>query len=123
MPILDIEMVISPDEQPAADFALALADAAAGVFGLPAGRTWVKLRTLPAADYAENGVDAGATPKPVLVRVLKHTLQDGEALRAEAAALASAIAKVCGRPRDHVHILYEPSGKGRAAFGGVLIDD
>jgi phenylpyruvate tautomerase PptA (4-oxalocrotonate tautomerase family) len=122
MPILDIEMVVAPGETVPAGTARTIADATGTVFGADAGTVWVKIRTLPGADYAENGVGAADNPAPVFVRVLKRNLPEPGALRVEAARLAEAIAKVCGRPVENVHILYEPPGAGRVAFGGELVD-
>lgn len=122
MPLLEIEMVVAPGELIPAGIARAVADAAAEVFGAPAGTVWATFHRLPAADYAENGIGAAETPAPVFVRVLKRDLQEAGALRAEAAELAAAIASFCGRSVDNVHILYEPPGAGRVAFGGELVD-
>ena len=57
MPIIDIERVL-PDGADAAPrgLAQALADAAGHVFASAPGCTWVRLRALPAAAYAENDV-------------------------------------------------------------------
>ncbi|HEY5552111.1 MAG TPA: hypothetical protein VIK52_09490 [Opitutaceae bacterium] len=122
MPILDIEMVVVPGEVLDPGISRAIAEAAATVFSTPAGTTWVKFHTLPAVDYAENGIEPAEAPAPVFVRVLKRDLPESGALRAEAAKLAAAIASVCKRPVENVHILYEPPGAGRVAFGGRLVD-
>jgi phenylpyruvate tautomerase PptA (4-oxalocrotonate tautomerase family) len=121
MPILDVEMVVVPDEAIPSQIALAISTAAAAIFDAPAGTVWTKFRTLPITDYAENGVSGNDVPKPVFVRVLKRELPTSGALAAEAAELAAAVATVCGRPVDNVHILYDPPGAGRVAFGGKLI--
>jgi len=57
------------------------------------------------------------------VTVLKARLEPAEMLRLEAHALAAAIAAVCGRPKENVHIIYLPAGSGRVAFGGQLLED
>ena len=121
MPILDIEMVVMRDEIMPSGIAQAIADATAAVFDAPAGTVWTKFRILPITDYAENGVSGDDVPKPVFVRILKRELPGPGELTAEAANLAAAVAKVCGRPVDNVHILYEPPGAGRVAFGGELV--
>lgn len=120
MPILDIEIVSSPADTSDASLSRRLADAAAAVFGAPAGRTWVRVRRLADADYGE---DAGGPPpgvQPVFVRILKAEVPEPGRLAEECAALADAIGKVCGRPAENVHILYEPHAAGRIAFGGKL---
>ena len=122
MPILDIEVVTEAGQGSSSGLAARLADAAAAVFKTPPGRTWVRLRSLPSSDYAE---DAGGPPagvRPVFVRVLKATLPASDVTAREAAALASALAGVLGWPVENVHILYEPPALGRLAFGGRLLD-
>ncbi|MGB7872760.1 MAG: hypothetical protein WBL25_00140 [Anaerolineales bacterium] len=122
MPILDVEIVAS-DSSPVlpADLTQSLADAAAGVFGSPPGRVWVKLRVIPFARYAENGgVPEGV--HPVFVTVLESRVQEGSALENEIARLTKAIATVLNRPVTNVHIFYEPDGAGRVAFGGKLVE-
>ena len=123
MPILKIEVVSRPGEELANDLAERLADAAAAVMSDAIGRTWVRLRRLDAKSYSE---DAGGPPEgvyPVFVSVLKADPLEQEELEAEAARLARAIAEQSGRPVENVHILYEPLGRGRVAFGGNLLKD
>jgi phenylpyruvate tautomerase PptA (4-oxalocrotonate tautomerase family) len=119
MPILDIEVVLAAGEKVPPGMAAALADAAAGVFGSPEGSTWVRLHELPAERYAEDG--GGTAAKPVFVRVLKAHLPTEAELEQEAPRLTAAIARACGRPAENVHIIYEPPGAGRIAFGGRLL--
>lgn len=123
MPILEIDVVARPGEELANDLAERLADAAAGVMSDAIGRTWVRLRRLDAKSYSE---DAGGPPEgvyPVFVSVLQADLPGLEELKAEAARLAKAIAEQSERPVENVHILYEPRGRGRVAFGGNLLQD
>lgn len=60
---------------------------------------------------------AGSAPSPSS----KPTSAPSTILASEAAALASAIAQVTGRAVEHVHLIYEPPGRGRVAFGGELL--
>jgi hypothetical protein len=53
--------------------------------------------------------------------VLKASLPSVELLQSEMARLTGAIAKACARPEENVHIVYEPAGSGRVAFGGRLV--
>ena len=122
MPIVDIEMVIEPGEMPAVGLAKTLSDAAAKVFETPAGRTWVRLRALPSAQYAENGDGPAEGVRPVFVTILKSKRPTGETLREETGRLTEAIATVCGRPAENVHVLWLPEAKGRMAFGGRLVE-
>ena len=122
MPILDVEIVVETGETIEAGLAPRLADAAGGVFGTPAGRTWIRLRTLPAAQYAESGGGPPTGVRPVFVAVLKSARPNGEALRDETLQLTEAIAAVCDRPTENVHVLWLPDASGRMAFGGRLVE-
>ena len=121
MPILDIEPVL--DAHAAVDPTLAqrLADAAAAVFGQAPGRVWVRLRPLPAAQYAENGAAVEPAERPTFVTVLHARPPEGDARAQEAAALTGAIAGVLGQSAERVHVQYAAAGAGRQAFGGRLI--
>ncbi len=121
MPILDVEIVGPLDEAVEDGLAARLADAAAAVIDpdRPQG-TWVRLRRLTLDGYAEN---AGGPPDgtlPVFVSVLEAAPPQSDALEREARALTEAVATACGRPAEHVHLLYEPPAAGRIAFGGEL---
>ena len=121
MPILDIEIAASdPENKLPADLTQSLADAVAQVFGSPQGTVWVKLRIIPSTQYAEDhGKLAGL--QPVFVTVLKSRVPEGNALQNEITQLTQAIAKVLNRPDTNVHIMYQPNGAGRFAFGGNLV--
>lgn len=122
MPILEVQIVGDPPTEIREGLAAHLAEAAADVLGSRPAGTWVKLQALPRADYAENGGGPDASIAPVFVRVLLRALPEGEVLRAQAHALARAIAGVCARSVDDVHVLYEPAAAGRIAFGGRLVE-
>ncbi|HRI17619.1 MAG TPA: hypothetical protein PL196_03770 [Burkholderiaceae bacterium] len=122
MPIVDVEVVgPAANAGGGAVSARALADALGQVFGCPAGRTWVRLRRLDDAAYAENGAVLGESEWPVFVTVQHARLPDEAALRAEAAAVTLAVARCVGRPPGRVHVHYAPAGAGRLAFGGQLV--
>jgi phenylpyruvate tautomerase PptA (4-oxalocrotonate tautomerase family) len=121
VPILDIEIVLRPEEILDRNLAGDLADSAGEIFGSPPGHTWVKVRTIPRADYAENSESALEDVSPVFASVLKAELPDPDAMAGEVASLTTAIARVCRRPEGNVHILYLPAGAGRVAFGGRII--
>ena len=116
MPLIDVHCVGAP--VPAAD---ALADVIGDALHLPPGRVWVRLHPLPAEHYAENGGPLqGALP--VFITILHARPPTGEALKAEVAALTQAVAGVCARPAERVHVEYAPAGAGRIAFGGRLVE-
>jgi len=121
MPILDIEIVASNStESLPADLTQSLADEAAQVFGVPGGAVWVKMRVIPSAQYAENGVMPEGV-YPVFVTVLKSRVPEGSALERKIVQLTQVFAKILARPDTNVHIIYQPDGAGRVAFGGKLV--
>jgi phenylpyruvate tautomerase PptA (4-oxalocrotonate tautomerase family) len=122
MPIVDVELVCSPHAPASGVSARALADALGAVFGSAPGHTWVRVRVLASADYAENGVDVAAAGLPAFVTVLHARPPAGAALAAEASAVTEAIARCIGRTPARVHVQYAPAGAGRQAFGGRLVD-
>ncbi|HEX4924310.1 MAG TPA: hypothetical protein VFV50_09495 [Bdellovibrionales bacterium] len=115
MPILDVEIV---GELSVSEPAQALADAAGTVLKTRVGGTWVKLRRLDPGDYAENGPN---TPQPVFVNILASKSFDQSEFERVAQELAAAFAAVLRRPIENIHVLLEPSAKGRIAFGGSLV--
>jgi len=120
MPILDIEIVLRPGEQLVPDLARRLALAAGTVLGSAPGETWVRLRGLPADQYAENDGGQALEVFPVFVSVLRADPAAPQTAD-EPALLAEAVAARCGRPIENTHILYEPGARGRIAFGGRLM--
>lgn len=121
MPILTVEIVVEEGQEIAPNLAGAIADAAGAIFGSAPGRTWVRLRLLPAGQYAENDVPPDAIPRPIFVSVLKAEPPASDALVRESMQLATALAALCGRPVENVHIFWEPAAHGRVAFGGKLV--
>jgi phenylpyruvate tautomerase PptA (4-oxalocrotonate tautomerase family) len=120
MPILEIEMIGAPAEDIRHELAQRIADAAGGVLRSDPQETWVRLRILPADQYAENGGTAEGLA-PVFVSVLRRRNPEGDDLSREVEELTSAIATACGRPKENVHVRYESPGADRQAFGGRLI--
>ena len=45
-----------------------------------------------------------------------------EFIASEAMAVAEAVGRVLARPRENVHVIYEPEATGRVAFGGTLVN-
>jgi phenylpyruvate tautomerase PptA (4-oxalocrotonate tautomerase family) len=118
MPIVDVEIVGPEPEEDG--LAARLADMAGQVFESPPSGTWVRVRLLPRHFYAESHNPAPEGWRSVFVTVLKAQRPSGPALEAEVRALAEGVARVCGRPVENVHVLYEPDAHGRIAFGGHL---
>ena len=123
MPIIEIEIVSRPHETLAEDLAGQIADRAGVIFDTLPGRTWVRLRTLPYDNYAENDIESAVHPSPVFASVLKSRLPEPLDMAREVQALTVAIADLCNRPVDNVHIIYLQPASGRIAFGGVIIPE
>lgn len=114
MPIVDVTWV---GTRPAVDaLGKRLALAAAEALGSPPERTWVRMRFLDDADYAEAG--AGDLP-PVFVEVMSRAWPDDRS--AVALRLTEALSAVCGRPSRSVHVEFAPPAGGRVAFGGSWV--
>lgn len=122
MPLVEIEVVGDDEAAGGQVTAQALADAIGQTLGSPVGRTWVRLRRLARADYAENGVAPGADGGPVFVTMQHAHPPAGAALVAEVAAVTQAVALCIGRAPERVHVDYAPPGAGRVAFGGRLVE-
>jgi phenylpyruvate tautomerase PptA (4-oxalocrotonate tautomerase family) len=123
MPILDVEIVLQSGESFRPGLAGELADRAGEVFGATPGTTWVKVRAIPAKHYAENQSGHPTDAYPVFVSVLKAKLPPPDERQREVTRLTEAVARVCRRPPENVHILYQPEGAGRVAFGGRIVPD
>lgn len=121
MPILDVEIVAAPPPDRRRPMAMAIAEAAGDLFRAPPGETWVRLRDLPASDYAESGGGPPNGVRPVFVTVLKASLGPEDELATQAKQLTEAVARACERPEENVHVLFLPGGRGRIAFGGELV--
>ncbi len=118
MPILNIEVVVEGGEVLPEDLALTLAGAAAEALEAPPEGTWVKLRPLERPRYAEGDGGPPAGVRPVFVSVLKAELGGSKELEEQAARLTASVGRLCGRPAENVHVLFEPSAAGRIWFGG-----
>jgi phenylpyruvate tautomerase PptA (4-oxalocrotonate tautomerase family) len=123
MPILDIEVVLEPGEALRPELAGELADRAGEVFDASPGTTWVKVRAIPAEFYAENQTIRPNDVYPVFVSILKAKLPPLDEHQREVTRLTEAVARICRRPLENVHILYLPEGAGRVAFGGRIVPD
>lgn len=121
MPIVDVELVCKSEGEFRAVSAEALANALGAVMGSAPGRTWVRLRHLSSACYAENHVAVSESELPVFVTVLLAHPPVGSALTEQVAALTTAVANSVGRSHEVVHVQYAPAGAGRQAFGGELV--
>lgn len=121
MPIVDVEVVCQPGEARGLPSAAGLAEILGHALGSAPGHTWVRVHTLDASCYAENGVLVDMTELPVFVTVLHATLPVGAALEADVAAVTQAVAAWVERKVERVHVTYAPAGAGRQAFGGRLI--
>jgi phenylpyruvate tautomerase PptA (4-oxalocrotonate tautomerase family) len=120
LPILRVEIVEAPGWSRPEGLARRIADAVAEVLGSNPQRVWVRVSTIAPGDYAENaGAADGASP--VFVSILEREPPQGGGLGAEVTALSKAVGLACGRSVNDIHIIYEPPGRGRVAFGGRLL--
>jgi phenylpyruvate tautomerase PptA (4-oxalocrotonate tautomerase family) len=122
MPIVDVELVCESEVEFNAVSSRAIANAVGSVFHSPPGRTWVRLRFVNSAHYAENNVSVSNEELPVFVTVLHARPPVAAALAAEVSALTTIVAQVIGRPAERVHVQYAPAAVGRQAFGGQLVE-
>ena len=121
MPIIDIELVCESEAEFARVSARALADALGQTLGSDLGHTWVRLRFLASAAYAENQATLEGADLPAFVTVLHAHPPIGEALATEAMALTLAVAQCLARRPGRIHVQYAPAALGRQAFGGMLV--
>ena len=120
MPIIDVEIVLRSNESIREEVVSELANELGEIFHPSPGQTWIKLHPLSADQYAENG----GTPDgvyPIFVTVMKSKLSSFEEMQKEVAKITGAIAQICGRPSDNIHVIYQPAGRGRVAFGGKIV--
>lgn len=120
MPLVVIEIVGGEIPLPPR-LAARLADKIGTIFGSDPGQTWVRVHALPRDAYAENKSPAPLGAEAVFVVVTKRELPPSKFLATEAALIATAVGKICTRPAERVHVIYEPPGSGRIAFGGKLV--
>src|SRR5262245_23141957 len=117
MPIVDVEIVLRPDETIRKEMVSELANELGDIFRSQPGGTWIKVHELPAEQYAENDrTQAGIYP--IFVSVIKSKVGTADKMQKEVEQITGAVAQICGRSSENVHLIYQPEGKGRLAFGG-----
>jgi hypothetical protein len=112
MPILDVE-VVTRDVPVSVDTGARAPALGAALDSVP-GSVWVRVRHLAAADYAENGDQPD--PLPVFVRVIARSGDTGRWPQ-HARVIAAEVATAVRRPRERVHVIFEPDARGRVFFG------
>lgn len=120
MPIVEIEIILRTNEVIRQGLASELADELGDIFRSPRGGTWIRLHILSAAQYAENDGTPGGV-YPVFVTIIKSKLPSHEEMQKEAEKITGVVAQICSRPSENVHVIYQPEGQGRVAFGGKLV--
>jgi hypothetical protein len=121
MPIVDIQFVLPKTALLPEGIAQSLVDRLGRVLAVPPGHLWLRLQVLPASQYAENESSVSEPELPIFVTVMHAKSPSGKALEEEAMAVAQAVAEVVAKGRTQVHVEYAPSGAGRIAFGGNLV--
>jgi len=119
VPVVDVELV--GDTSVTAQLTQRLADEIGQALDSRPGGTWVRVRLLDQAHYAENG-GMDDSVRPVFVTVLERQRPEGEDLARRVGRVTTAVAEATGRPAENVHVLFEASAAGRLAFGGRLVD-
>jgi phenylpyruvate tautomerase PptA (4-oxalocrotonate tautomerase family) len=120
MPIIDVEIVLRANESIREELVSELVDELGEIFHSSPGETWIKVHPLSADQYAENGGKPDGI-HPIFVTVMKSKLPSIEEMQKEVARITGVIAQICGRPSDNVHVIYQPAGRGRVAFGGKIV--
>jgi phenylpyruvate tautomerase PptA (4-oxalocrotonate tautomerase family) len=120
MPILDVRVVGFVPDHFRHGLARRIADAAGEVFASRPHGTWVTLHFIEADAYSENGGGPPSGAQPVIASVLHAGPPQGVSFAEEVAGLTRALAEACGRPEANIHLIYEPAGEGRVAFGGKV---
>jgi len=119
MPILTVEIVTHPDEYIRPELTQELANRTSEIFSSAPGTTWVKVYLIAQENYAEN-ITTSEEIFPVFVSIIKTKMPSPDFLQVEVTKLTVAIAQICGRPEENIHIIYLPEGIGRVAFGGKV---
>lgn len=119
MPIVTIEIFGGLGRR-AGKLAQALADECSPAFPPNHREVWLHLRLVPGENWTVSNRSIRG-PLPVFVHVVREVNPRGAKLRREIERLTGAVARVTGRPQKQVHVIYEPSAKGRMAFGGRLL--
>ena len=120
MPIVDIEIVLRANEAIREEVISELANELGKIFDSSPGETWIKIHPLSADQYAENGGTQDGI-YPIFATVMKSKLSSFEEMQKEVAKITGAIAQISGRPSDNIHVIYQPEGRGRVAFGGKIV--
>ena len=122
MPIIELELVIDGEaEKLGSELIQRLADQIGDYLGSDTAGTWVRVRYLDRSHYAENRSRVPDSVKPAFVSIMQYQLPDEDDLVEGARRLAALTAGCIGRPLENTHVIFEPDGRGRVAFGGELV--
>lgn len=123
MPIITIECVLESDiERYDSGCAQRLADKLGKTLKSDPGTTWVKLAYLDRSNYAENETVIDDSVKPTFVSILLRSLPSEKVLEELSQKISKDVAEILSRPLENTHVLFEPEGFGRVAFGGNLVN-
>lgn len=124
MPMANIQIVLKNNAAAYPDnITSQLADALGSFFNCSPGTTWVRLSYLTASHYAENQISQQDCPDPVFVELLLKNTAEQHHRALDARKIANIVAEILQRPENEIHIIFQPPGVGRVAFGGKLIPD
>lgn len=119
MPIVRVEIIGSPVPR-TEKLAPTLAQECSPAFPPNHREVWLQVQLVPGPNWAVS-TPSKPGPGPVFVHVVREVNPRGAQLNREIEGLTAAVARVTGRPREQVYVLYEPSARGRMAFGGRLL--
>jgi phenylpyruvate tautomerase PptA (4-oxalocrotonate tautomerase family) len=122
MPIIEFQIIGNLEISDKKDFRKELINGLANIFGSENKSVWCKFNFIPVENYIEND-NSGLSiplPLPIFLKILNYQNKSIEECKKEAIIISEFVSKVCNRPKENIHILYEPSAKGRIAFGGIL---
>jgi len=120
MPVIDVEIILRPGETIRKEIVSELANELGDIFLTQEGQTWVKVSELSADHYAENG-ERSEKIYPIFISVIKSKLPTVEEMQEEVQKITGAVAQIFGRSSENVHVIYQPEGRGRVAFGGKIV--
>lgn len=119
MPIVDIE-IVNPTEVIRDVLTHSIANDLGKTLGSSEGGTWVRVHTIEKNHYAENS----PTPIdgwPIFVSILHRKLPSQATLALEIKEITDLLSKAFRRPKELIHVIYQPSASGRIAFGGTVV--
>ncbi|MCH9672110.1 MAG: hypothetical protein K0U93_11740 [Gammaproteobacteria bacterium] len=123
MPIVRIESVLALEAvTPERAQLLSLADRLGRLFETPPGETSIRYTSVPLVHYAHNEAELADDSEPTFVEIIQYAAPLESVRRAQAHEIANLVAEALSRSKSSVHVIFQPDGRKRVAFGGELVD-